>query len=94
MSVTQDRILDALDDAPQAEIFDRDGGVRSGQFASVKWLASRLNLSDSAIRSSADELYSRGLVSIHDAIDTRIHRRRWFVTAEAAAGRAKKLRDK
>jgi len=80
-----DRILDALDDAPNGWISGIDGyGSFSGQLATVQWLASYLRVSDSTARKAVHHLRESGLVTVWDALDPKTRRRRLYVSGVQA----------
>lgn len=81
---TTDRILDALDDCGLGVLQDAAGReVFRGSLASVQALAEMLGCSDSAARKAVHRLRMAGLVSVFDALDASIRRRRLYVTGEA-----------
>ena len=76
-----DRILDALDDAPNGWISGIDGhGSYTGQLATVQWVAYSLGISDSTARRAIHHLRLAGLVTVWDALDPKSRRRRLYVS--------------
>ena len=77
----EDRILDALDDAPIriVRLSDKTLGFR-GPIATIQDLAAALQVSDSTARRAVLKLHRRGLVRIWDVLDPSIKHRRFFVT--------------
>ena len=86
MTDTQNRILDALDDAPDGWVSGLDAANRiyTGPLATIQLLATRLGMSDSAVRRSVHKLHARGLVLIIDALDPSSRKRRLYVTGVSA----------
>lgn len=76
-----DRLLDALDDAPQGRLLGAEGHPSHiGQLATIQWLASHLRVSDSAARRAVHQLREWGLVAIWDALDPETRRRRLYIS--------------
>lgn len=86
MTDTQNRILDALDDAPDGWVsgVDSESRMYTGPLATIQLLAARLEMSDSAVRRAVHKLHDRGLVLIIDALDPLTRKRRLYVAGVAA----------
>ncbi len=79
----QERVLDALDDAPAGHLKVKNGRVYRGPLATIQWLAASLSMSDSAVRNAVHDLNKLGLVNVWMGLDPQSKHRRLYVSAVA-----------